>query len=258
MWPLISPLSRLFLALSNQLTASVRPSTSPADGLSSHPSPGQEGASPPRLHRSAAAHGGLQDDLNVTSWHLISSDWNELHAHAGNVWLSIFLNTFHDIDFKSSTIVSLWIVWLSRSFRGPRTHTVKINCFWLADFPWKTGKTPIRGGEIVWMWCELKRATFVDCEKFPTYVCVESKSPLHLGSKSPLMILHPKQIRSHDFLRKVCRCVRNKQNQNTFCNILSERADTWRKRWTDWETKRLLLLFMSNLFKPLSLWKSPW
>lgn len=105
------------------------------------------------------------------------------------------------------------------------------------------------------MWCELKRATSVDCEKFPTYACLESNSPLHLGSKSPLMILHPKQIQSHDFLRKVCRCVLNKQNQNTFCNILSERADTWRKRWTDWETKRLLLLFMSNLFKPLSLWK---
>ena len=44
-------------------------------------------------------------------------------------------------------------------------------CFWLADFPWKTGKTPLCGGENVWMWCELKRATSVDCEKFPTYVC---------------------------------------------------------------------------------------
>ena len=44
-------------------------------------------------------------------------------------------------------------------------------CFWLDDFPWKTGKTPVCGGENIWMWCELKRATSGDCAKSPTSVC---------------------------------------------------------------------------------------
>lgn len=84
------------------------------------------------------------------------------------------------------------------------------DCFWLADLPWESGKTPICWGENVWMWSELKRATSMGCEKFSTYVCLESNSPLHSGPKSPPMMLHPKQIQFHHFLRKACWCFLNK------------------------------------------------
>ena len=122
--------------------------------------------------RSPAAHQGLPEKLHVASWHLVSSNWNELHAHVGNVWLPIFLNTFHNIDFKSSTIVFLRILWLSRSFRGPRTHIVQINCLFLTCwFPMKNRKNSSMWGrkclDVMWT----KTCHFSGLWKVP-YLCV--------------------------------------------------------------------------------------
>lgn len=125
-----------------------------------------------RPQRNTAAHGGLPETLHAASWHLISSDGNELHAHVGNVWLSIFLNTFHNIDFKSSTIVFLRILWLSCSSRGPRTHIVQISCLLLTCwFPMKNRENSSMWGrkrlDVMWT----KTCHFRGLCKVP-YFCV--------------------------------------------------------------------------------------
>lgn len=131
-----STFSRLFLVLPNSLEVSLRPRislespTSPTflspvcDGAlltSATPCPQNRASPPPFSER----------NLHVSYWNLISSDWNELCATWEMCGCGVFPNTFHDIDFKDSTTVFLWIVWLSSSFKGPRTHIVKINWLFL-------------------------------------------------------------------------------------------------------------------------------
>lgn len=61
------------------------------------------------------------------------------------------------------------------------------------------------------------------CEKFPTYVCLEPNSPLNLGSKFPLLMLHPKQMQFRDSFSKECWHVLNVLNHiNALYGILSK------------------------------------